>query len=649
VKPSEVLVLAVLVVCQAAVAQETADGGSGHEAAEQPTRQAGGGEQAPGKKPRHRDRPKKKPPEQSPVEVVITAPRPLSRDNTGDEVLVEGQQLARSPQDSMLEALAREDANVYVPARGVLHGIASGATGSIHMRGLGGSPNTQVLVVEDGVPDYQGIFGHPIPDAYLPFLVDRVLLVKGGDSVLYGNNAMGGAVVIRSRWLESPGCQLLADSSWGSYFTQRQVAGLLANLGSWDLAAAFVAMSSDGHRDGAGGRQLVGISAARYRFANGLRLVLRNKFVHLKGADPGPASHPFADHWFAVWRDNAALQLSWRPAGVRLETRLYANSGVHRLYDGFYSVDYVAGGALEATLYLHPGYRLLLGLAAETAGGRVEDRSSGERPTVRSLSDTSCYQQFQLRPVEELELVVGARALLQASYGTALLYKGGLRWLLGGGFALRTRLARNFRHPTIRELYLPFPTANPGLRPEHSLNWDLGASYQSRHLEIRCTVYRTAADDLIKYFGSWPTAEVVNIDHIVIWGVEARVALRKLGPFSFFLAGNWQDVGRYTRQNPSAKMNFGLQARWPLGRQAIAARLEGQWVHGLYMADYGRRPLDDVFVVDASLRYRYRLPGRGLVLEPYLLLRNLLDNRYAYIEDYLMPGLNFSAGLRLEM
>ena len=96
-------------------------------------------------------------------------------------------------------------------------------------------------------------------------------------------------------------------------------------------------------------------------------------------------------------------------------------------------------------------------------------------------------------------------------------------------------------------------------------------------------------------------------------------------------------------------MNFGLQARWPLGRQAIAARLEGQWVHGLYMADYGRRPLDDVFVVDASLRYRYRLPGRGLVLEPYLLLRNLLDNRYAYIEDYLMPGLNFSAGLRLEM
>jgi len=99
-------------------------------------------------------------------EVIVTGKRP-AKDETGDSVAVSGDRTRNIARASTFEALSRESADVYVSGRGAgIHGVASGASGSVHIRGLGDSPNSQVLIVEDGVPDYQGIFGHPIPDAY---------------------------------------------------------------------------------------------------------------------------------------------------------------------------------------------------------------------------------------------------------------------------------------------------------------------------------------------------------------------------------------------------------------------------------------------------------------------------------------------------
>jgi outer membrane cobalamin receptor len=164
------------------------------------------------------------PPEPSPAsDVVVTAGRPLAKDRTQDATLIPGERVRASSRTNLFDVLAQEAADVYVPGHGIgLHGVANGATGGIRVRGLGGSPNTQVLVVEDGVPDYQGIFGHPIPDAYVPHLIEDVLVVKGGDSTLYGTNAMGGVVVMRSRWREEDGYEVQDDTGYGSYATLRE-------------------------------------------------------------------------------------------------------------------------------------------------------------------------------------------------------------------------------------------------------------------------------------------------------------------------------------------------------------------------------------------------------------------------------------------
>jgi len=583
----------------------------------------------------------------SEYEVIVRARRPIARDRTQDDVVVDGQRLRDSPRASTLEALSQESAGVYVPGRGALHGVASGATGGIYIRGLGGSPNSQVLVVEDGVPDYMGIFGHPIPDAYVPFLLEDALVIKGGDSVLYGTNALGGVVVLRSRWRDSDGFEVFNDAAYGSYSTLRETASVLGRTGNLDLAGAFHALSTEGHRDGAGGDEIVGNLAARYRFTPNLRLTIRDKVVHLSGSDPGPVTHPHTGHWYDVWRNNASLRLEWRRHPMRLTVTPFFNLGVHRLYDGFLSNDYVAGGIAEADFRLHSTTRLLVGISGQHVDGQVENRIDGERTLVEGLTDLSAYGQLTLQPVRQLSIVAGTRLLYSMTYGPVLLYKGGIRWSIYRGLYAHTRIARNFRQPTIRELYLPFPTANPDLRPEYSLNWDFGLGYETEHFEISCTGYRTQADDMIRYFGAWPTAEVVNIDHIVIWGVEGRVGVRRLGPVSMFVTGDWRDVGRYTRQNPQAKLNFTLEASHEFGPHFVGGSITGEWVHGLYMANYARDPLEDAFAMDLALRYRYTSRERGFTLEPYLFLRNFLDRQYAFVEGYPMPGFNVLLGLKV--
>lgn len=580
-------------------------------------------------------------------QAVAVIRAPISQDRTGESTTIDGQRLRDSARGSTLEALSQESADVYVSGRGALHGVANGASGAIHIRGLGGSPNSQVLVVEDGVPDYQGIFGHPIPDAYVPFLVDEIVVIKGGDSVLYGTNAMAGAVVIRNRWREQPGYEILNDAAVGSYATLRESASMLGRFGPWDTVVGVTALSTDGHRQGAGGNALIGHTVARYRFTRDMSLALRNKAVKIDGADPGTVTHPYTDHFFDVFRDNASLQLVYQQAATRLTMTPYLNTGIHQLYDGFHSIDIVGGTSTDLHLKIHPTTELLLGINAERASGDIENRITEERRNPEVLADISFYNQLTLKPIAPLTVVLGTRELYSNQYEWVFLYKAGARVTIVDGLFLRTRIARNFRQPTIRELYLPYPTANPDLKPEYSLVWDFGAGWISEYFEVSCSGYRTAADDLIKYFGVWPSAEVVNIDRVVIWGVEGEIVLRMSELVSLRLTADFQDVGRYTRQNPDAKMNGTLDLGQKFGPHFVGGCLSGEWVHGLYMADYERQPMDDVLVFDLSLRYRYKEPDSKLMLEPYLFLRNMFDHQYAYIAGYTMPGFNLLLGLKV--
>ena len=323
-------------------------------------------------------------------EVTVEGAKQPGKDDTADATHVSGEKLRASARTSTLEALSQQAADVYVSGRGAgVHGVSNGASGAIHVRGLGGSPNAQVLVVEDGVPDVQGIFGHPIPDAYVPFLIDEVRVVKGGDSTLYGSNALGGVILIENRWRREEGFELENDAAYGSFQTIKETATLLGRWGDWDLASAFHYFRTDGHRDNSGGYNMVGSLGLRWRITPDLKLTLKNKALHLEGGRrPWPRdTSEYGSLVQRLARQFVRLRLDYKHKWFDLRVLSYFNVGIHRLYDGFYSEDYMAGASTEFDIHLHDTVDLLLGFSAHVDRRRSHQSHYGRRRTGRRFGE----------------------------------------------------------------------------------------------------------------------------------------------------------------------------------------------------------------------------------------------------------------------
>lgn len=118
--------------------------------------------------------------------------------------------IEQSGQYNVLSTISSYVPGVFITERNILgFGVSTGGSGIINMRGVGSSPNTQVLVLIDGHPQYQGIFAHPLPDAYVASDVRKVEVIRGPGSVLYGSNAMAGVINILTKKQEKKEFQFL--------------------------------------------------------------------------------------------------------------------------------------------------------------------------------------------------------------------------------------------------------------------------------------------------------------------------------------------------------------------------------------------------------------------------------------------------------
>ena len=134
-------------------------------------------------------------------EVVVTGTRnavdvrhlPMTVTVIGREKLTE------QHQPSILPTALQQVPGLFVTSRSMMgYGVSTGAAGGINMRGVTGGAG-QLLVLIDGHPQYQGVFGHPISDSYQTLMAERVEVLRGPASVLYGSNAMGGVMNIVTR------------------------------------------------------------------------------------------------------------------------------------------------------------------------------------------------------------------------------------------------------------------------------------------------------------------------------------------------------------------------------------------------------------------------------------------------------------------
>ena len=153
---------------------------------------------------------------------------------------------------SLLPVLTEQVPGFFSTSRGVMgYGVSDGSAGNISVRGLSGGSG-QVMVLIDGHPQYMGMFGHPISDAYQSLMAEQVEVLRGPASVLYGSNAMGGVVNIVTRRMEEDGVRTNVSAGYGSWNTVQTEAVNRMRFGGFSSVVSLSYNRTDGHREDMG-------------------------------------------------------------------------------------------------------------------------------------------------------------------------------------------------------------------------------------------------------------------------------------------------------------------------------------------------------------------------------------------------------------
>lgn len=88
-------------------------------------------------------------------------------------ISVVGRQQIEKRYEPSLPLLTEQVPGLFTTSRGIMgYGVSTGAAGGMSLRGIGGSPTAGLLVLIDGHPQYMGLMGHPIADAYQSMMAE---------------------------------------------------------------------------------------------------------------------------------------------------------------------------------------------------------------------------------------------------------------------------------------------------------------------------------------------------------------------------------------------------------------------------------------------------------------------------------------------
>lgn len=312
------------------------------------------------------------------VEVVAPVKTPVVLTpltvTTVDDATIE-----KSAESSLLPVLQSVVPGLFVSERGFAgYGVSGGAAGAVSVRGVGGGD--KVLFMIDGQPQFAGIFGHALPDTYVANGVERVEIVRGPSSLLYGSGAMGGSVNIVTRRASKEGVAGRARAMFGSFSTQSFNTSVSYRRGRLGAVAAGQVDRSNGNRSNSEFWLANEYLQLQYAAGSHWQASSTLDMTQTKSNNPGTTQSPLVEMWTKMSRGTASLALRNRYERNHGGIQAYVNWGSHHVDDGhapgedsrdylFRSTDYNMGVTAFQTVSPLEATRLSVGLDFVHWGG----------------------------------------------------------------------------------------------------------------------------------------------------------------------------------------------------------------------------------------------------------------------------------------
>lgn len=499
---------------------------------------------------------------------------------------------------------------------------------------LRGSTYKQVLVMIDGlrVNDPQTAhhnFGLPLSLLDL----ERVEVVRGATSSLYGHDACGGVINFITRKPGSkPSCQF--KLSFGEHNTPAGAVAFDYRWGRLGLFASLERRFSDGYRPNTDFDLWSGFSKA----------ILDLGRSHLTGFY-GYGDREFGAQGFYTaargrewpereWTTTRFFGLSWetqRRPGMKFRATLY-----HRRHEDTYVLYYT-----EPSFYrnYHKTHISAVDLQAEldpwVVGGELaQEEIASTRLGDHRLRRGAVYAERFLE-LGGLILVSGLRWDVHTEFTSRLSPSLGFRWPLSLALGLRGFAGSSFRAPNYTERYYfqpkteksPGYQGNPDLSPERTISAETGLDYQARRFSWSVTGFWRQGYNLIDW--EWDPDDSVwvtrNIDQDRVIGLEQELRFRFPYQVTSWIGYTYleaRDRRTYKYLSGRPRHLFSSGVNWTI--LGLRVRLEG-----IYKERYGQ---EDYFLLNGGISREIQFPFfRGQV---FLRGANLLDTFY---EEYGIP------------
>ena len=588
-------------------------------------------------------------------EVVVTGTRnatdvrhlPMTVTVIGPETLTEQYQA------NVLPTVMQQVPGLFVTSRSMIgYGVSTGGSGGINLRGISGGAG-QLLVLIDGHPQYQGIYGHPISDSYQTLMAERVEVLRGPASVLYGSNAMGGVMNIVTRSMKEDGMKTSVNLGAGSYGTVQAEASNQLRSGKFSSTISAQYGRTDNHRPRMGFEQYGGYLKLGYDFNDHWNAYIDADITHFNASHPGTTTSPLfdADQWITRGVISAALEnhYGWTSGAISA----YSNFGRHKIDDGtadptkptaryFRSKDALTGISWYQSAQLFEGNRLTVGIDYQNIYGNAyyTSKETGDvldtpnKQSGRSYrNEIAGYVDFRQDLLSWLTVDAGIRLDHHSVTGTEWIPQAGLVIRPVSTGELKAMASKGFRNPTMREMYL-YPPSNEELEPERIWNYELSWRHRIDAFSYGLNIFYIKGDNMIQTI----QRKNVNTGEIENYGAEIEATWRFNSNLSLTTNHSLLHMEHKIVAAPEYKGFLG--ANYHKNRWTAIAGL--QFISNLYTEVGDQETKENFCLLNASVSY-------ALTKACSLWVRgeNLLAQSYEINLGYPMPRATFMGGVNL--
>ena len=543
---------------------------------------------------------------------------------------------------------------------------AYGKTSSISIRGANAN---QVQVLVDGVRVKSPTLGQVDLSDLSPDLIERIEIVRGAQSTLYGADAIGGVVNIITRKGRGGPFQASVQQEVGNYDTlvsRATVTGAYKIL-HYALSGSHLESNGQFQNDETDANAVSARVGVTLPWDSSLDFILRynknNIGVPVKGVFPGPQPiNPIINRNARQQTETVIYSLEGKTRPVqwwesRARISRYENSsgfqdpvdpGVTFDFPTFSQVN-VERREAEWVNSFH------IGKWSTSSVGLEHRREKGEnKGTFQAATDTgSVFFEQQLRFFDRLFVTGGFRVEDNNAFGATTTQRGSLAFLIKEtGTRLRGSAGTGFRGPTFNDLFFP-GFGNPNLQPEDSLSYDFGVDQKlwNNRIRLGLTYFQTEFKNLITCCTPIPTAPFggpFNVGRARSAGIEFTSEMDVLPNLVASLNYTYTDsenlaTDRPLPREPRHRWNIGLTwepiARLSLWSQVHVVSEQFEAFGEVYNSGHTRVDIGGTWRIleQAGWLQKLELTAR---------IQNLLNEGYAEVRGFPALGINALVGLR---